>query len=487
MKKNIAHGLAWESGTKIVVQVVSWVSTVLVARMVGPTDFGLFATAGLFTVVLQMLSDYGLASAVVTRPQISREEVRSAFWFNLYLSVTLYFGLYFLAPFIGSLYSLPVLAEIIRLSGLSLIISALRVVPYAMTMRELNFRFRALAETGGQLLQAAVVLLLAYSGYGVWSLIVAFVTGQLLTTILFLLKWSRVGLPSFNFRPIKDVLRLGGSLTVSRILAHITSVMDIAIVSATIGARAVGLFSMASQLANLPIDKIASIASRVAFPAFARLQDSQAQASRLFLIGHFFLLSVTAPAICGTALVANDLVVAVFSPSWHEMGVVLSCLCIAAVWKVSGVLMNSVIESFRRADLQLFVTVLTGVVAIPSFFIGARYGILGVAFAWLLITPVAWLMQCRFALRILDLPLRVFLLSLLPVGFGIGAMIIAVLTVKYVLGGVEHVSFRLVAQIAAGAVVYVVVLGLSTSSEYRAHFFDLIASVRSSSLPQSII
>ncbi len=462
VRRRIVNGLAWESGTKLAMQLLGWVATIYVARRLGPDAYGVVAISGLFTILIQIFAEAGVTSGLVTRDRLSDADVRATAWLNVYVALAAYAALWFAAPPIATLYGLPILVDVLRVAGAGVLITAVRAVPMALVLRRLDFRFRAMAELAGQATQALAMLALAYAGFGVWTLVWGYLAGQAVTSALFLAHAHRYGAPVFDFRPVRDLVAFGARLTLSRTATCAIGVADLAVVSWVVGPRGAGLFMMAQTLASLPIDKVGATLNRVSLPAVARLQGDAQGIRDYFVSAHFWLVALCAPIAVGGALVATDLVTLLFTTGWRDAGTILALLCVAAAFRLSSMTMPPVLEALRHARFLVGYSLASAALLIPAFVLGSQWdGARGVAAAWALLAPVLWGVLALYTLRRLGLGRRAFARSLLPVLTALGAMTLAVWLAARALDGVA-LPLRLGAQVAVGAVVYTALLAWLT-------------------------
>jgi O-antigen/teichoic acid export membrane protein len=482
VRRRIVNGLAWESGTKFVMQLLGWVATIYVARRLGPDAYGVVAISGLFTILIQIFAEAGVTSGLVTRDRLADADVRATAWLNVYVAVVAYAALWFAAPLIATVYGLPILEDVLRVAGAGVLITAARAVPMALVLRRLNFRFRAMAELAGQATQSLSMLALAYLGFGVWTLVWGYLAGQAVTSALFLAHAHRYGAPVVDFRPIRELVAFGARLTLSRTAAYAIGVADMAVVSWFVGARGAGLFMMAQTLASLPIDKVGSILNRVSLPAVARLQGDAQGIRDYFVSAHFWLMALCAPIAIGGALVATDLVTLLFAERWRESGTILALLCLAAAFRLSSMTMPPVLEALRHARFLVNYSLLSAALLIPAFVLGSRLdGARGVAAAWALLAPVLWAVLAFYTLKKLGLKRRVFARSLLPVVTGLGAMTLAVFLLGRGLAE-QALLVRLAVQVGAGAAVYgALIVWLTPAARWR-QARDAYATLRRSDL-----
>jgi O-antigen/teichoic acid export membrane protein len=455
-RRAIASGLAWESAARVLTQVVSWASTVVTVRLLAPDDYGLFWTAGIFILALQIFADYGLGSGLVSARALTRAQISQTFWLNMLLATALYAALFVASPHIADLYDQPNLTSVLRLCGLALFFSAMRVVPYAMSLRRLDYRFRVLCESAGQFTQAVVTPLAALSGAGYWSLVVAFVLGQLVTTVLFCVRWESISLKISGFGEIRDLVTLGASITGSRLLSFAVTSADTIIVSLLVGPKGLGVYALASQIAMVPLDKIGSVVSRVAFPAIARFQSDAGRAASFLTRAHTLLLAIAGPIPVGIALVSRDVATVLFPGEWGAIAPVLSLLCVATFMRLSALAMPPVLEGLRHGRAMVVISTASALLLVPAFWIGSHWGIVGVSAAWALAYPLVWLVTVIYTARALGVRAGRVVAGALPVVLALVAMAIVVLCVQRIVP--EAGLGRLMSASIAGAITYAAII-----------------------------
>lgn len=464
-------------------QLLGWVATVYVARTLGPDAYGIVAISGIYTMLVQIVAEAGVTSGLVTRTALHDDEIRAVTWLNVYVAVALYVVLFATAPLLAAAYGVPELTPILRVAGLGVFVTAPRAVSMALVLRTLDYRFRAMAELGGQAAQSITMLALAWAGAGPWTLVWAYLVGQALTTALFFSRTGRPGRPTFQLRRAREIVAFGGKLTLSRTANYAVGLADLVVVSWATGPRGAGLYMMAQTLASLPIDKVGAILNRVSFPAVARLQDDLPGIREYFLSAHFWLTALCAPIAIGGALLGPDLVTLLFADRWSDAGAILSLLCLAAAFRLSGMMMPPVLEGLRHADFLVRYSIVSAALLIPAFVIGGRYaGAEGVATAWAALAPVLWFALVLSTLRWLRLGRREFARSIAPVAGALLGMTLAVLATKR---GVVllPLGLRIGAQIAAGAVAYAALLTWLTPAARRHQLRGAFATLRQARPP----
>jgi teichuronic acid exporter len=457
IKRSIARGFAWEGATKLTVQIVSWVSTIFVARTLIPDDYGVVAISGLFTGVLSLITEFGLGAGIVTRREVTDQELNKCFWLGTFVSILLYGVIFAAAPYIADAYDLPLLKDILRLAGVGLLISALRIVPYSLVLRDLNYRYRALTEMFGQFIQAAGTIALAATGFGAWSLVVGYLLAQIFITGAFLLRAHGIGRPVLTFRGIEHFVDFGVKITGARLLGFFVNSCDMMIISALLGARVAGVYSVSFNLATAPLDKIGAVFNRVAFPAIARLRDEPQRSRTLLLRLHFYLLALASPALLGISLLAPDIVSVLLTDKWREAVPVLQILCLANIVRLSGMVMPTVLEGLGLAGQVLRYQFVSALLLPVGFVVGSYWGIAGVTGAWLVVYPIVYFWLLRLTVRALGMKVGTIMASVAPVMIANLAMAAAVWIARQFMLELES-WWRIVLLTAIGVATYSIVM-----------------------------
>jgi PST family polysaccharide transporter/lipopolysaccharide exporter len=408
LDRKLVRGSAWLALSFGGSQVVSLVIAAILAHFVAPSAFGLVALASVAVVALTTLQESGLGLAVIHRRTDVERAAGTAFVFTAVAAVVLYWAAFGLAPYLADLFSQPRLTEVLRILGLVLIVRGLGLVPGAMIERELVFASRAKGELGGTIVQAVVAVPLAISGFGVWSLVAGQLAGQAVQTATF---WAVAPLrPSprlFSFRILRELGRYGRHLTAANIVYFIDTNIDTATVGGLLNATAVGYYNMAWRLSNLPATGIGYIVGRVMFPAYSTLQDDLAAFRGAFLTNVRRVALVSLPVGVGILVAAHPIVVGLFGSRWEPAVVPLQILAVFGVIRAFSGTTGPVLQAAGRPQLVLLLNVWhLAVLCAALFTLTQPFGLKGAAWAVVIAAAASLVPAFRFALRILDLPLR---------------------------------------------------------------------------------
>ena len=226
-KKKIVAGFAWQSASVAIIQIFSWTTTILVARILAPEDYGIVAIQGVFTVTIGMVVDMGVSRGLIQKEKVTDKQLDSLFYFSLLFGGVAYAAYYWAAPVIAGFYQIPELTSVLRVAGLTFIFGSIKSVPIAITMRNLDFKYRSFVELFGAFVQASSLLVFALHGLGYWSLIYSLVLGYFVTMIAYFPIMGRVPKIRLVIAEVTDVLAFGIKVMFTRLMFVVYTKADV--------------------------------------------------------------------------------------------------------------------------------------------------------------------------------------------------------------------------------------------------------------------
>lgn len=451
IERRAAVALKWASIAKLAGQIVSWGSTLIVIRLLDPEDYGLMALVSVVISVLGSVAELGIGAAIVQARDIDRNDLAKISGLILMVNISLFIVLALSAPLIAAAYQMPELTRLIQVSALQLPIVTAATIQLALAQRELDFKWLAMVELMAILAAAVVTLLLAWRGFGVWALVLGSIANAAARALLALQRgfiW-----PSFRLRGVGRFLRLGGIVTIGRIMWQVINQSDVLIGARRLGAGPIGIYSVSLELATLPLTKIMSTLNQVALPAVARLQD-QPNRLRLRMLDAIRILTVVSiPALWGIAAVAPEAVEVVLGEKWVETVLPIQLIASMAPLRMISATFATASIGMGRAGLDLMNNVNSGIVLPAAFFIGTLWGVNGLAAAWVLAVPLLFMLNVPRMASAVSLQMKdIFFAISGPLMAGI-VMFVAVVLGRLVFTSIPT-TIRLVLLISVGAVGY---------------------------------
>ena len=454
-KSKLVTGFAWQASTKLFVQIFSWVSTIWVARLLVPEDYGLVAISGLVVGVFIMLATTGFAAGVVNRANITKEELDTIFWLSILIGVLLYGIVFFIADIAGEFYEEDKLADVIKVAGLMILICASKIVPSALALRALDYKVISLNEMFGAFVGIAVTLSMAVLGYEYWSLIIGTIAAELFMTGVYYIFYKYIPNFVFKIKTVLDLLRFGITLLFASALKYISGNISTLLLSAYTGTATTGHYQMAHTFGSLPSKKVGTLFSNLIFPAMSRIKNDKTLAKNTFLQMHTSLLFVTGPMFIGLALLAEPLIKVILTPVWLPIIVPFQVICIIAIFQMSSLFITRAIEGLGDAKVSLNYQIYSIIICGSFMWFGVNgWGLNGMLAGWLLSSPIVYIYLLVKIAKKLDVLLVEVLKTYLPLGICLFFMCVSVFgLLEFMLAELSSIA-QLILSSLAGVVVF---------------------------------
>src|SRR6516165_11437667 len=329
-RRRIASSIFWLAWSRGVLQILSFATTLLVARILLPADYGAMAVVGIFTGSMAILVEMGLGAAIIQFRDLEKREIDTCFWITMTLAVMGWIVLSLAAPLIACWFKIPRLAEVLPVSALVLPLTACSVVSDSLLRKRLALDRVSQAEVIGGAVTLPVMLVCAFGfpGLGIWILVI----GTLLAP-------AARSVATFGFAPWWPGLHIGGRRVREMLHFSLTSLgikvlwglredSDVLVIGKLTGEITLGLYSMAKDVALLPGSKISTVVNMLSSPMMAALQTN-IDAMRAALYRALRLTAAIAlPTSAGMALVADEAVEVLLGPRWADAAPLLRLLCV---------------------------------------------------------------------------------------------------------------------------------------------------------------
>lgn len=379
LAKKAVNSAAWVVLSNTTMRVLRLVTTIILARILLPEDFGLVALALLGINALGLFRDLGIGSALIYHKKDIDKAANTAFILLPLVGLTLFIVSYVISPYLANFFNEEDLVDIIRVLAINFIITSFYIVPSMLLEKGLHFRKVFLIETIPVLIYAITTIYLALNGFGVWSL----VYGQIISNLTTLMITSIVSpwRPSFKFdKEIgKEVISYGKYIMGVNIVGFLVENLDYGIIGKMLDATALGFYTIAYRIALLPATNITTLVSRVTFPVYSKLQDNNEKMVKAYLETMKNICFVSIPIAFGLFAIAPQFVIVVLGDRWLPSIPVLQVLSfLGMLWSIAGNT-GSVYKSTGRPDILVKFDVVKVIIMVPVLLFSVRYGALGVA------------------------------------------------------------------------------------------------------------
>jgi PST family polysaccharide transporter len=360
--------------------VMQLVALILLARLLPPSSFGVFAAALVVIGFCTIFSELGVGPAIVQRVVLEPRHIRTGFTLSLLLSFAAGSLIWLAAPLVARFFQIPELANVVRVISLGLPLQGVSVVSQSMAQRDLRFRWLAAVDASSFAAGFALVApALAWTGYDIWALAGAYLTQQVLRALMLLKGQPHLKRPLLEWSATKELLYFGGGFTLARIGNYLAGQGDNLIVGRFLGPQVLGLYSHAYQLMAAPAILFGQVLDRVLFPTMALVQLEPRRLARAYRSGISACALVILPASIIIAIVADEIVLVLLGPVWSGVAAPLRILAIAMLFRTSYKLSDSIARATGAVYARAWRQAIFAGAVVGGSFIGQFWGLSGVA------------------------------------------------------------------------------------------------------------
>lgn len=426
LKQATTTGLFWSSVERFSNQGVQFVFSIILARLLSPSDYGIIAMVTIFFAVAQSFVDSGFSNALVRKTDRVEEDLSTCFYFNIGVGIIAYIVLFLIAPLVANFYSQPILSPIIRITGLGVILNSLCVVQQALFTIKIDFKSQAKITLSATVISGIVGVILAYQGYGIWALVWQGVASSIVRMgLLWLMsKWRpRTGFSksSFNY-----LFGYGSKLLASGLLDTIYNNIYPIVIGKFYTPAQLGNYSRALGWAQLPSANITSILQRVTFPVLSAIQDDtlrlQNSYRRLLKLSAFIVF----PLMMGLAAIASPLIRVILTAKWDGCVLYLQILCFALMLYPIHAINLNLLQVKGRSDIFLRLEIIKKIIGVVILIITIPLGITAMCLGMVFSSIICLIVNTYYTSRFIDVglltqlkDLKIILINSLVMGGGI--------------------------------------------------------------------
>ncbi len=372
------NGIVWSGLEKFSLQLVQFLLSLLMARMLTPADFGLMAMISFFLSISQVFIDSGLGSALIQKDYCDEIDFSTVFFYNFVLALIIFAIIFFLAPFIANFYSLPELVSITRVMGLNLVFSSFLVVPRTILAKDINFKTLAKTSFFAAIFSGFLGVSLAFWGMGVWSLVWQAIANTVLS--LFLISWFLKWKPKFVFSrsAFYSLFPFGSKLLIANVISSVYSNLHSVVIGKKFSANDLGYFTRANQFAMFPSNNLGQILARVTFPILSSIQNDDKRLKEFYCKCLAFSSFIIFPLMMGLIILSKPIVFFVLSDKWEPSVELLKILCFSCMWDHICLINLNLLYVKGRTDLVLKLEIIKKTIALVILFASIRFGVKGI-------------------------------------------------------------------------------------------------------------
>ena len=388
-KKTVASNLFWRFAERTGAQIVAFIVSVVLARLLDPGVYGRVALITVFTTILQVFVDSGLGNALIQKKDADDVDFSTVFYTNVVFCISLYLVVFFAAPYIAAFYNDIPLTPCIRVLAITILISGVKNVQQAYVSRHMLFRIFFFSTLAGTITAGMVGVAMALCGFGIWALVAQQIINLSIDTLVLWItvKWRPIR--SFNFERLKSLWNFGWKLLVSSLLDTGYNDLRSLIIGKVYTSEDLAFYNQGQKFPNLIIRNINVSINSVLLPAMSNVQDDVKHLKNMTRRSITVSVYLMAPLMMGLVCVGEPLVRLILTEKWLPCVPFMSIFCITNIFFPIHTANLNAIKAMGRSDLFLILEILKKIVGIAAILITMNISVMAMAYSLLVVSVLS--------------------------------------------------------------------------------------------------
>ncbi len=473
LKQKTVSGLMWRFFERCGAQGVNLLVQIILARLLLPEMFGTIALVTVFTNILQIFIDSGMANALIQKKNADDVDFSSVFYFNIALSVILYLGMFIASPFIADFFKDGQLTSVVRVMSISLIIGGIKNVQQAYVSRNMMFKKFFFSTLIGTIVAAVVGVVMAYKGFGVWALVAQDLTNKTIDTFVlwFTVKWRPKIL--FSWKRLKGLINYGWKLLASGLIDTVYNNVRQLIIGKMYKPASLGFYNRGQQFPDTIINNINTSIDSVIFPAMSSEQDDKVRLKALTRRSIKTSSYIIWPMMVGLATIATPLICFLLTEKWLGAVPYLRLFCLINAFQPIHTSNLNAIKALGRSGLFLKLEIIKKAIGIISILITMWYGPLAIVYGLLVTSIISQAINAWPNKKLLNYSYWEQIKDILPYIVMSGVMAIAIYFIAFI--NIPRIIVLCV-QVAVGVAVYIAMSKLFKIDSYD-YIKDIVKNI----------
>lgn len=401
-KKSIFSSFLWRLFELIGSQGVSFIVSIILARQLTPSDYGVVAIVSVIISIVDVFVTRGFGTALIQKKNADDIDFSTVFFFNIAFTIFLYLILFFCAPSIATFYDNQELVLLIRILGIRILFSGINSVQQAYISRRMEFKKFFFATFGGTLISAALGIVMAYSGFGAWALVSQYLVNVVVDTIVLWVISGWRPIKAFSYSRLRELLRYGWKILCAALLGTLYNNIQSFIIGKRYSASDLAYYNKGKQLPQTIISSISTAMEGVMFPAMANVQVDSNEVKQIARKSISISAFVIFPLALGLFATSEDVIVVLFTQKWIAAAPLLRYACfIYMLWPIQTVGLQ-VIKAKGRSDIFLGMEIYKKVIGLSGVIVGMHWGVQGIVLAETVVSIISAIIDMIFAGKLIS-------------------------------------------------------------------------------------
>jgi len=402
LKHKSISGLFWSFTESTANQIVQFIIGIILARLLSPKEFGIIGMITVFIAISQSFIDSGFSQALIRKTDCNQRDYTTVFYFNLLVGILFYLILFVFAADISQFYNEPILEDLIKILGIGLILNAFAIVQRTILVKNIDFKLQAKITLSSSVLSGVIAIILAFKGFGVWSLAIRTVLNQLFISLFLWINNSWFPTFEFSVKSFKELFSFGSRLLASGLIYTVYRNIFYLIIGKFFSATELGFYNQADRFSGMPSQNINFSVERVTYPTLSKLQN---QPSNLKSGYKRILKSITLInfiVMLGIAAIAQPMILTLIGNKWLPSVPYLQLLCIVNMTLPLHSLNLNLLKVKGRSDLFLKLEIIKVIIAIPVILVGIFMGIKAMIVGMIFSSFIAYFINSYYSSKLID-------------------------------------------------------------------------------------
>lgn len=389
IQNTVITNMLWRFAERCGAQGVSFLVSVILARLLLPEEYGVVSLITVFTTILNLFMDSGFKNALIQKRDADQTDYSTVFYFNVFMGVLLYLLMYGAAPVIARFYNKEYIVPYIRVMSLTLILGGINGVQTAVVAKKMEFKRFFYSTLGGTVVSAVIGIWMAYQGWGVWALIAQNLTNQTINTVIlwFTVRWR----PSFvfSFKRLKPLFRYGSKLLGSSLLNSLTSNLSSLVIGKVYSSDLLAYYDKGRRIPSLVIENLQSSVQSVLFPVIAERQEHPEHVKAILRRSFTTAAYCIFPCMMGIAVCAEPLIRLLYTQTWISMVPYLQLWCIIFAFYLLHTADLQVIQALGRSDIILKIEIIKQILSLIGIVVAIPFGVIAMMITMAIVSVIS--------------------------------------------------------------------------------------------------
>ena len=464
LKSKTQNGLVWSFVERFATQGVQFLFGIILARLLSPEDYGTIAMPLVFLAIAQCFIDSGFSTALIRKPDLTEEDLSTAFYFNIGVGVICYFALFLSSPLIADFYNTPILSDLLKVTALATLFNPLCAVQQAILTRKIDFKTQAIVSLSGAIVSGSVGLVMAYSGYGIWSLVFQQVGGYIIRTILLWILGRWKPKRKWSWESFHYLWGFGSKMLGSALLETTYNNIYPLVIGKCFSAIDLGNYTRAQQFSSLPSSNVTGVLQRVTFPVLSTIQNEDERLAK----NYCKILKMSAflifPMMLMLSAIADPLIRVLLTDKWEGCIILLQIICFDMMWYPIHAINLNLLTVKGRSDLFFRLEVLKKIVGILIMCVAVPHGIIWMVSGGIVSSMFSLVINTYYTGKLINVGYLKQMEDLLPI-FGVSFVMWLIIHASLLITSNNYI--QLVIGICFGVVFYLIAAKFLLKSEWN--------------------